>query len=247
MREPQTAEDLYALDPSDFTVARNALVKRLKSAGKADEAAHTSKLRRPPPTAWALNQVARQQRELIELLLESGRQLREATSSALGGDRTGLPGARATEREAIEAVVEAAAQRLESAGLPAGDEPRRRMAETLRSATVDEAVAALLARGALEADQASVGFVFSPIVSPPDEATSSSDRSRQGTRAAAARRHEAARKRLATEIEQLQEKARAAHRAADEAATSAVRLSQHAAAADAALAEAEQRLESLGP
>ena len=131
--------------------------------------------------------------------------------------------------------------------MSAGGEPRRRMAETLRSATVDDAVASLLARGALDADQGSVGFDFSQILSLPDEVTSSPDKGGQRTQTAAASRKERARKRLATEIEQLREKSRAAHRAADEAATTAARLSQHAAAADAELAEAQQRLEGLGP
>jgi hypothetical protein len=245
--EPQTADDLFRVVPSDFTTARNALVKRLKSEGRAEEAARVSKLRRPSPTTWALNQVARQQQELIELVLQSGRQLREATTAALGGDRTGMAEARSNEREAIEAVLEASTQRLEGAGLAAGSEPRRKMAETLRSATVDEGVAALLTRGALDADQTSIGFDFAPILSLRDEAQSSSDEGRQDTPTAAARRHAVARKRLVREVEHLQEKARAAHRAADEAAATAARLSQHAEVADADLSEAQQRLEDLEP
>jgi hypothetical protein len=241
--EPQSAEELYNLDPSDFTAARNTLVKRLRGAGNADEAARVSKLRRPSSTAWALNQVARQQQELIESFLNSGRRLREATTSALGGDRSGLAEARATEREAIEPVVEAAVQRIGDAGMSAGDEQRRRVAETLRSATVDEDVAALLVRGVLDADKESVGFDFSPILALPKGAKRPPTKRGPTTQTAAPRGDAMARKRLATQVGQLRERARDARRAADEASKTAVRLAGQAAAADAELVRAEQRLE----
>ncbi|MBA3282524.1 MAG: hypothetical protein H0U29_09865, partial [Acidimicrobiia bacterium] len=40
-------DDLYGLDPSAFTSARNALVRRLKAAGQRDEADTVAALRRP--------------------------------------------------------------------------------------------------------------------------------------------------------------------------------------------------------
>jgi hypothetical protein len=56
VREP---DDLYALPLEEFTAARNELARSLKAAGDADEAARVKKLKKPPVSAWAVNQLAR--------------------------------------------------------------------------------------------------------------------------------------------------------------------------------------------
>src|SRR4051812_44776528 len=52
-------DDLFALDPSEFTAARDRLVAELREAGDKGAAAEVKALRRPTVTAWALNQLAR--------------------------------------------------------------------------------------------------------------------------------------------------------------------------------------------
>ena len=155
MPEPQSADDLHALDPKEFTAARNALAKRLK------EARSFAAVRGPSLTAWALNQVAR----LVEDVLDAGSQLKDAMSQAFARDRSGFAEAQEAERAAIEAGAEAAVRCLEEAGHPPGDEARRKITETLRSVATDEATAELLQRGALDADKASTGFGFGAISS----------------------------------------------------------------------------------
>src|SRR5436190_19943757 len=103
----EPADHLYALSPEDFTAARNALAKELRAAGDKDTAAAVAKLRRPSVGAHALNQVAREQPEVIEDALDAGIALREASEAAAGGDASGLREATAAERAAAQAVGKA--------------------------------------------------------------------------------------------------------------------------------------------
>ena len=146
--EVVSIDDLYGLDPSAFTSARNALVRRLKAAGQRDEADTVAALRRPPATAWALNQVARQDPDLVATALTAGARLRDATEAALGGDASGLREASAEERTASEEVVAAA-----TAHLGAGSaQVLPRLSATVHAAVLDEEVADQLRRGVLASD-----------------------------------------------------------------------------------------------
>lgn len=247
MTESAGADELYRVDPPEFTSRRNALVKELKAQGRPDEAAQVALLRKPPLTAWALNVVARDQKDLIDAVLQSGRELRDAMTQTLQGDRSGLAAAQARERTTIETAVDAAAQRLAMASHPASDAAKRKMTETLRSATTDEAVADLVARGVLDADKESIGFDVFPVPSGGTRTTGSPRSTRKTQQSsAAAKRGAAVRRRVEAEIEELREKARRARSAADEARAKAVHMSELADAAGTRLTEAQQRLKELG-
>jgi hypothetical protein len=156
--EPAVEADLYEVDPARFTDARNALVKRLRADGQRDEAARVAKLRRPPVTAWALNQVARHQPDLIRAVLDTGDRLRAAMTNAVAGDASDLRNAQSEQRRAVDAAVTAAADRLRDAGHPAVDTNKQRMGATLGAAVVDDAVASRLREGVLESDRSAPGF-----------------------------------------------------------------------------------------
>lgn len=158
--------DLYQVDPAQFTATRNALVKRMRAEGRRDEAAEVATLRRPPVTAWALNQVARRQPSLIASVLDAGGRLRSAMEQAVGGDASGLRDARAAQRRAVDAAVTAAAARLVEAGHPAGDAARQRMVATLGAAAVDDAVAGQVRDGVLDDDRSAPGFGLDAVSIP---------------------------------------------------------------------------------
>ena len=67
--------------------ARDAAAKEIRKAGDRETAAIVAKLPKPTPAAWTANQVAREQPELIEALLEAGDALREAQEAARLGRR----------------------------------------------------------------------------------------------------------------------------------------------------------------
>ncbi len=165
---PEVADDaaLYAVVPDQFVAARDALVRRLRAGGDKAEAARVAKLRRPPPTTWALNQVARHAPALIDDLLGAGAVLRSAMERALRGDASELRQARAEERSAVDAIVDDARRRLEDAGHAPTDAMNQRMAATLRAAIVDDSVADLLQRGMLDRDQDAPGFGMDSLAAP---------------------------------------------------------------------------------
>jgi hypothetical protein len=164
--EPASDSDLYQVDPSQFTAARNALVKRMRADGRRDDADRIGKLRRPPVTAWALNQIVRRQPELIAAVLEAGRRSRQAMEEAVGGDASGLRDAQSGQRRAVEAVVAAAVECLDAGGHPGGDTTRQRIADTLGAAVVDAEVAQQLQSGLLDGDRSAPGFGLDAMAMP---------------------------------------------------------------------------------
>ena len=89
------AMNLYGLRPEQFTEARNHLVKQLRAAGRREEASGVARMRKPPATAWALNQVARQHPDVVAAVFDAGGRLRAAMDAALAGDASGVRPARA--------------------------------------------------------------------------------------------------------------------------------------------------------
>ncbi|MDA0166752.1 hypothetical protein OM076_41205 [Solirubrobacter ginsenosidimutans] len=149
-------DHLYSLPLEDFIGGRAAAAKEIRKAGDRDTAAVVAKLPKPTPAAWTANQVAREQPELIEAMLEAGAELRAAQEAAVsGGGGQGLRDATLAERRAVDAVMTAA-----MAYRPAGRTLSRAMADrlrtTLHAAATDEALRDALAAGRL-VDEAQAG------------------------------------------------------------------------------------------
>ena len=149
-------DELYGADPSEFVALRKRLAAGLRSAGDKEGAKQLGEARRPSTSAWALNQLARRRPELIEQLLERGRELLSAQTRALVGEgdamREGIRAHRATLEEATQAA-------LAILGSRASDTFRSEISNTLRSASTDEEVGSVLQRGRLVREvDASAGF-----------------------------------------------------------------------------------------
>lgn len=249
--EPASAADLYGLAPDQFVAGRNALARQLRAAGRRQEAAQVAKLRRPPPSAWALNQVARHQSSLIRDLLAAGQQLRAAMEEAVRGDASGLRVAQAAERAAVGAIVTAAADRLASLGRSVPDAAIRRLTETLRAAVVDDAIADQLRRGALDADQEAPGLGLPgaelpgaglPVETPrAARADRKSDRKDEDRR----RQERARRAELEANLERLERRAHRLRAVADEAAARASEARKEADDAETAAEAARRQLAEL--
>jgi hypothetical protein len=144
-------DELFTLPPSEFTAARDALAKRLRADGRAEEAAQVKKVRRPTVPAWAINQVARRHPDALAELIEAGSAVAAAQRKALSGVRdSGLRDASHRRRELIDQVWKAAAKLLRDAGV----EPtphRQAVADTLEAASLDEGAAAEVTAGRLSA------------------------------------------------------------------------------------------------
>jgi hypothetical protein len=167
---PDPDDDLYGLPLEEFTPARDAAAKALRKAGDREAAARVAKLPKPTPAAWAANQVAREQPELIEALLEAGAGLREAQDAAVAGHGSGgLREATLAQRSAVDAVMAAA-----TAFKPGGRALSRPMADrlrtTLQAAAGDEALRDALSNGRMVNEAQAGGawpFALEPGDAPP--------------------------------------------------------------------------------
>lgn len=153
---------LYALHPSAFVKARNALAKARKRAGASEEAARLTKLVKPTASVWASNQLAHRSPEILAAYLEShhrarDRQLRALEENDLSTRELAATAAR-QERRMLEAAVEQARAFLVEAGLSASRPILDRVRTNLRGAVVDPEAQQRLEDGWLIADLEEPGF-----------------------------------------------------------------------------------------
>jgi hypothetical protein len=145
---------LHGAPLTDFVTLRKSLAAELKERGdkKAAEALLAEK--KPPITAWALNQVALHHHAEIEAFLAATEKLRAAQQAALAGDEASdfRESGRELQRQ-LNAVVTLAKKALESAGHQATTIQLRRIGQSLHStAFAAPSDLARLAAGHLEAD-----------------------------------------------------------------------------------------------
>lgn len=274
-RLPDEATTLFRQPPEAFVAARDALVKRLGSEGRVEEATAVRSLRRPTAVVWALNQLSTKDPAGVQELLSAGAELRAAqqatlSSSAAGADR--LRSATAARRAAVARLEGVASRLLEEAGR--GTRPGE-VASALESASVDEGIGARLAAGTLEGSPTPVagfGDVFGLTAMPggaqekvPTAARGPSSAGRTDAdraeaeaevagfrrdRDAAARRAATARRtaeRLAVRMEGMRERLAAAEAEHAKADANARGAELDAARAERDLTAATGRLDELSP
>jgi hypothetical protein len=120
-------DDLYRGPLSEFTAARNALVKTLRGA----DASRVRKLAKPTVVAWAVNQVYWNARALFERLMKTGDQLRKTQIAALHGKSGDLRGASDAHRRAIGDAVQEAERLAKQSGSQPGADALMRTFEAL--------------------------------------------------------------------------------------------------------------------
>jgi hypothetical protein len=230
--------ELYARPPEDFVAARDGLAKRLKDAGRTDEAAAVKKLKKPSVVAWAVNAAAREDPGAVEALLEAGRELRQAqrkTLSVAGTEdlRTATEARRAVIQRLTDAAVGAIGDR--------GAAHRDAIESTLTAASVEDALAQRLRDGTLDREaRPEAGF---GAVEGFELLTGGAGAAEAPEESPAARREaERERARAAREAER---RAGAAERNAQRAAERATQLKEKAAEATAAAKEAEAEAKRL--
>ena len=158
LADAEVGDELFGLPPEEFVAARDELARRLRREGEAEAAKRVKALRRPPLSAWAVNQLARGPQGLGELLA-AGERLRAAHQAALAGEGAAeLRAAAKAEREAVAALVLAALELLREAGHPTTDATRDRVAATLHAAAASPEAAELVGGGRLTADLDPSGF-----------------------------------------------------------------------------------------
>jgi hypothetical protein len=148
---------LYGLEPEAFIGERDRLVRELRAAGERETAEQVKQLRKPTVAAWTINQLTRQDRRDVDLLLDAGHRLREAHERVLAGEDPGrLTEAQRAQRDALAALHKAARGILARTGR--GEAALTQITATLQAAAVSAEGRELLARGRLTGELEATGF-----------------------------------------------------------------------------------------
>ena len=140
----EATDHLYSVDLEAFVPERTRVARELRDAGDRSAAEQVAKLKKPTVAAWALNQLARQRRRDVDLLLDAGHRLRQAQEGVVSGaDREVFEKAQKTQRDALRRLTQQASQLLGGASSQALSQ----ISGTLRAAAVSEEGRELLARG----------------------------------------------------------------------------------------------------
>ena len=155
------AGKLYALPETEYTRARNARAKELRSADP-ELAAAVAKLPKPSRPLATINHLAHEDPSEIRALIQSGKRLRKLQEDAVRGrsQPSGFAAAAAEFREALERVQ----RQARACGLT--DALLVRVASTLRAAALDPKLQPLLERGVLTEEPDPAGFAFDPSLVP---------------------------------------------------------------------------------
>ena len=253
MAAPETDDDigrLFSVRPADFVGERNATAKRLKAAGRRDDAATVEKLPRPTLSVWAVNQIARQEPALVRRLTDATTALQGGT----GGEALRYADALAAHRDVLKALRLKAEEILDSAGFRPAPELLTRVVHDLRAGISSPESRPLIESGRLVRDVADDSdanpFAGAPESAPrPRTPARSDDQTDSPAARDAARVRDAAR---ARDEARAREEARAFQRRRIENLRERVATARAASekdereleAARRSLKEAERRLES---
>ena len=145
---------MYGLPLEEFTKARDALAKELRQAGDKEAADEVKALRKPPMSAWTVNQLARRHPHELRALVKAGEGLRKAQRSAVGGGGpAALRDATRAHREHLDELTSLARRELGADGATL-----QRVVQNLRSASVDKEASKTLLAGTLVGDVEQSGF-----------------------------------------------------------------------------------------
>jgi hypothetical protein len=149
------ADELYALPPDQFASARDDFIKQAKAAKDQALAKELGKLRKPTLSAWLINLLWRDQREVMEQLFQLSGELSEAQARAAGGELRALM----QQRREIERALLVRAKKLgEEGGANVSESVQREAQETLSAAFADPSVADEVRQGRLVKPAAYSGF-----------------------------------------------------------------------------------------
>jgi hypothetical protein len=266
MRGVTDVDRLFAVPLEDFVAERKQVAKELRAAGDREAAAGVAKLPKPTPPAWALNQLAREEPDVVGAWLDVAEELRDVSADPGAGLREAM----AAHRDATRTLIGVVRDRARPGGKPLSEPMLERVRALLQAATVDAAVADALRRGVLVesgeapaftaageggegAGRASSGSGASRGAPGAGRASSGSGASRGAPgagRAATDRRSSAAAERRAAKEREAERKAKErADRLAElerhiqAAEEELARLRDESAERDAAVAAADERLE----
>jgi hypothetical protein len=151
----EIADELYTVRPDAFAAARDEQVRKVRAEGNTALAKELGKLRRPTISAWLINLLWRDQREVLEQLFELADSLTRAQTEAAGEELRQLM----TVRRQLELTLIRRAHTLaDEAGVKVTDIVEREAQETLAAALAQPEVADEVRTGRLVKPASYAGF-----------------------------------------------------------------------------------------
>lgn len=140
VRELQNEVDsLFKLPLAEFTGARNALAARLKKSSRGDKSGESDLVKalvKPSISAWAVNQLYWNHRDVFDQLLASGERFHKAQSSRHAGKVADMRQALDARREALAHLADLATSLLRDEGHNPAPDTTRRITTTLEAMSV---------------------------------------------------------------------------------------------------------------
>lgn len=162
---PAEAEKLLAVTPDEFVIERQRLARKLRDAGRSDEAAAVARIRKPPPVVLAVNRAARARPKAARGA--AGAALR-VKKTQVGGDPDAFKGALDDLEDSLELLADVAIAHVAPSGKRPSEAIRRRVRDLLRNAVADDEAREALARGVLSTETETSGFApFAGMVPTP--------------------------------------------------------------------------------
>jgi hypothetical protein len=149
------ADELYALRPDEFSAARDEKVREAKADGRQPLARELGKLRKPTQSAWLINLLWRDQREVMEQLFELASEMTRAQAEVSGPELRALT---AQRRQLESAMLRQAEVLARAAGVEVSASTSREAQETLAAALAQPAVADEIRTGRLVKSASYAGF-----------------------------------------------------------------------------------------
>jgi hypothetical protein len=139
----EIAEELYGLEPGEFTAARNERVRELKGT---ELGPLVKALRKPALAAWVVDLLVREEAEQVEQIVELGAAFREAQQGMDGAQLRELTRQR---RELTAAVTRRARELADERGIRVTDVVAEEVESTLTAAMIDAEAARAVRSGLL--------------------------------------------------------------------------------------------------
>jgi hypothetical protein len=235
----EALDQLYGAALAEFVTLRKELAAQLKAAGDADDAKELAKARRPTTAAWALNQLAREEPQLVDAVIDAGDQVRRAQEDAAPGQADALRETAAARRRIVSDAADAAVQIATRSGAK-GDAHRDALVAALDAASINPELGPALRAGRLVRESTgAIGFPdfelggTSPPRRPALRVVPQPEPPKQPSPTV-----EEARARRARELEEAEE---AAREATERASSARARADE----ADTVVAQLERELEEL--
>jgi hypothetical protein len=142
----EVVDELYGLDASEFTAARDRRAREARKAGDSALAQELKALKRPSAAAWVANILVRHRPREIERLVQFGESFRDAQAN-LAGDELRRFGRQ--RHQVLGAVAEEARRLAEARGQHVSQAILREVESTLDAAVTDPQAAHAVRSGRL--------------------------------------------------------------------------------------------------